>query len=482
MSLSTRIAHNYIIQVIGKVIATALGLIAVGLIARYLGQDGFGEYTVVITFISFFAILADLGLTLVTVQMISQPAVNEEKILSNLLGLRLVSAFLFLGIAPFIIFFFPYAAPIKIGVLIAAISFFFIALNQVLIGLFQKKLSMDKVAIAEVASRVVLVIGVFLVIYFKLGLISLMIVTAFVGVVNFFVLYFYSRKIVLIKLEFDFKVWREIIYKSWPLAITIGFNLIYLKTDTLILSLIKTESEVGLYGAAYKVIEVLITLPFIFAGIALPTLAAYWAQKNQDKFKQVLQKSFDTMVVLALPMMVGTQFVASPVMQLVGGDEFIVSGPILQILIIACGVIFLQIMSAHAIIAIGKQKDIIWAYIFTAITALAGYFIFIPQYSYFGAAWVTVYSELFIGFASAFLIWRHIKFIPKSNVFLKSLVASAIMGLVLFFTKDLNLFFILSLSGAIYFIVLYFLKGLDFVPIKEILTSQNAKIKNQNTM
>ena len=164
MSLSTRIAHNYIIQIIGKAIATALGLIAVGAIARYLGQNGFGEYTVIITFISFFAILADLGLTLVTVQMISQPNVNEEKILSNLLGLRLVSAFLFLGIAPFIIFLFPYTQVVKIGVLIAAVSFFFIALTQVLVGLFQKKLSMDKVAIAEVVSRVALVIGVFFVV------------------------------------------------------------------------------------------------------------------------------------------------------------------------------------------------------------------------------------------------------------------------------------------------------------------------------
>ena len=475
MSLSTRIAHNYIIQIIGKAIATALGLIAVGAIARYLGQNGFGEYTVIITFISFFAILADLGLTLVTVQMISQPNVNEEKILSNLLGLRLVSAFLFLGIAPFIIFLFPYTQVVKIGVLIAAVSFFFIALTQVLVGLFQKKLSMDKVAIAEVVSRVALVIGVFFVVYFDLGLVNLMIVTALTGIVNFFVLYFYSRAIVLIKLEFDFKVWREIIYKCWPIAVTIGFNLIYLKTDTLILSLIKTQGEVGLYGAAYKVIEVLITLPFIFAGIALPTLTSYWAKKDKEGFKRVFQKSFDTMVVLAMPVMIGTQFVAEPVMRLVGGKEFSDSGPILQILIIACGMIFLQIMSAHAIIAIGKQKDIIWAYVFVAITAFVGYLIFIPEYSYFGAAWVTVYSELMIGIASGFLVWKYIKFIPKSNVFLKSIAASIVMGATLFFIKDLNLFFAICFSGAMYFITLFFLNGLNFVPIKDILIKSKVK-------
>ena len=149
------------------------------------------------------------------------------------------------------------------------------------------------------------------------------------------------------------------------------------------------------------------------------------------------------------------------------------SGPILQILIIACGVIFLQIMSAHAIIAIGRQKDIIWAYIFTAITALIGYLIFIPKYSYFGAAWVTVYSELMIGFASVFLVWKYLGFFPKSNIFFKSAAASLLMGVLLIFIKDLNLFFVLCFSGAMYFAALYFLGGLNFVPIKEILKSRN---------
>lgn len=44
----------------------------------------------------------------------------------------------------------------------------------------------------------------------------------------------------------------------------------YLKTDTLILSLIKSPEEVGLYGAAYRIIDVPTTLPYMFAGIILP--------------------------------------------------------------------------------------------------------------------------------------------------------------------------------------------------------------------
>ena len=89
MRLSTRLAYNTIIQVISKVIATALGLVAIAIMTRYLGREGFGQYTTIVTFLSFFGIIADLGLTLVTVQMISQPKVDENKILSNLFSLSL---------------------------------------------------------------------------------------------------------------------------------------------------------------------------------------------------------------------------------------------------------------------------------------------------------------------------------------------------------------------------------------------------------
>ena len=107
MHLATKVFYNTVVQIISKIIATILGLVAIAVITRYLGKFGFGQYTTIITFLSFFGIIADLGLTLVTTQMISQSGVDENlrpgktsKILNNLFSLRLVSASLFLELAP----------------------------------------------------------------------------------------------------------------------------------------------------------------------------------------------------------------------------------------------------------------------------------------------------------------------------------------------------------------------------------------------
>lgn len=466
MQLSTKVAYNTIIQVVSKFIATALGLVAVAIMARYLGQAGFGEYTIIITYLSFFGIIADLGLTLVTVQMISRPGADENKILNNLFSLRFVTAVVFLGLAPLTVIFFPYSPIVKIGVAITSLSFLCIALNQILVGLFQKKLRMDKVSIAEVAGRVILVIFIIFSVKLNYGLLGIMVATVIASIINFSLHFIFSRAFVYIKLQFDFSLWKDIVSKSWPLAITIVFNLIYLKADILILSLIKSQSEVGIYGAAYRVIDVLITVPFMFAGIILPILTLNWAKKNIAQFKKVLQRSFDFMVILALPMIIGTQFIANEMMTIIAGKEFSISGSVLKILIIAIGAIFLGCMFSHAIIALGKQKKIIGAYIFTSITALIGYLFFIPKFSYIGAAWVTIYSELIIALAAVYYVWKYSKFLPNLKIFIRSLAATVIMAIALyiipssFYSSGIGLMIFLSVAGIIYFAFLYLFKGI----------------------
>lgn len=469
MNLSVRIAYNYLIQVIGKIISTFLGLLAMAMIARYLGTHGFGEYTTALNFISFFAILADLGFTLVTIQMLSnQNEQEEENILTNLLSLRFFSAVLILGIGSLIIIFFNYSFEIKKAAFILALSFLFNSLSQILTGLFQKKLKMKVVALAEIWGRVFLVSGIYLSIILKQWIYGIVIATVISNLVQFFYLYFHSRFSIRLKIAYDIIIWKKILRKAFPLAITISLNLIYLKTDIFILSFLKTSEDVGLYGASSKVLEVITSLPFMFAGITLPILTSLWNKNQINNFKRVLQKSLDAMSVFALPLIIGTQFTAEKIMNLVAGQEFNASGPILKISMLTAGIIFIQCVFSHAIIALDRQKSTIPFYAFTALTSVIGYLIFIPYYSYFGAAWMSAYSELTVVIFSGYLVWKFTGFRPSLIIFFKSLIACGSMSLILIFLKNINLFFLICSSASVYLITLYFLNGLNFLPIQEI--------------
>jgi O-antigen/teichoic acid export membrane protein len=326
---------------------------------------------------------------------------------------------------------------------------------------------MDKVSVAETIGRLVLFLGILLSARFDWGLWGVMLSISAGGGANFLLHLIFSLSHIKVGLEFDLSLWREALLKSWPLALTIVFNLLYLKTDIIILSLIKNQTDVGIYGAAYKVIDILTSLPFMFAGVIVPILTVAWLENRKEYFQKVFQKSFDLMVILAMPLAVGAQFAAGPVMKIVAGQEFNASGPVLRILMVAVALVFLSCLLSHVMVSMGRQKEIIGSYFFTAITSVAAYLFFIPKYSYFGAAAVTIYSELAITVFMFYYLWKYGRIFPRLKIFGQSFLAAVVMGGAFFLLKDFinrgvwQLFGSLFAASAVYFIFLYFFGALN---------------------
>lgn len=337
---------------------------------------------------------------------------------------------------------------------------------------------MDRAALAEVMSRIVLIVGIIISVTMSAGLIGILIATIASAAASASLHYIFACKFSVLKFEFDLSLWKKIIARSWPLAITIVLNLIYLRADTLILSLFRGSDIVGLYGAAYKILDVLTTIPFMFAGLILPILTAAWVENDQTYFKKILQNSFDTLALIALPLVVGAQFLGKTIMIFVAGPDFALSGDILKILIFAIAAIFLGTIFSHAVIAIDKQKKMIGFYVFTSVTALTAYLFLIPRYSYIGAATVTIYSEVMIALFSAYCIYKYTRFLPSFKRFFKSFLASALMGGFIYifpshFQQSLGgLSLTLLLAIIIYFLILYSIGGISKADFSAIFKKQ----------
>ncbi|MBU0707984.1 flippase [Patescibacteria group bacterium] len=470
MSLTRRIAHNTIIQIAGKVISTAMGIFVVGLLTRYLGADGYGRYTTVIAFLQVFAVILDLGLYIILIKKISEPNSDTSKFVNNIFTLRLLSAIIFLGIAPVVAFFFPYPFIVKIGIALTTLSYLFISLNQVLTGLFQKNLKMVKITIAEIVGRIVLLTATGIVLYLKMDLLAILGAVILGSLSNFLYVFFAARQYVKIRLTFEWPVWLQVLKESWPIGLSVAFNLVYFKADTIILSIYQPASDVGIYGATYKVLEILSTLPAMFAGLIMPLLTAAYAVRNFDRFRQIIQKSVNFLFILALPLIIGTQFIAEQLMVLVAGGEFVGSGAVLRILIVATGIIFIGALFGNAVVSINKQKPMILAYLIVAIVSLAGYIILIPRYSFYGAAYMTIASEFLIMLTSFYMVYRTTKARLNFNIMGRALLASLFMTIILWFTRDLHWVLLVFIGILSYASSLYLLKGVTKNDITEILS------------
>jgi len=474
MSTTRKIAHNTIIQIVGKVFSTALGLLALGMMTRYLGTEQFGWYITTISFLGFIGILIDFGLIPVTAQMMSEPKHDKKELFRNLISFRFFTALIFLAIAPAIALLFPYPTQVKQAIALTAIAFLGVTMNQVFLGYYQTKLKMHIQVIGENVGRIVLVIGLWLLMARNASFLPLMTVVVLNSLAYTAVLWIWAKRDTSVSFGFDWNIWKSIMTKMWPIAISIIFNVIYLKGDIIILSLFKTQTEVGIYGAAYRVIDILAQTAMMLMGVMLPLLAFAWSRKIKTDFKKYYQQAFDAMMLLALPMMVGTIVLADKIMYIVGGEDFIISGKPLQILAIAVFGVYLGAVFGHAAVAINKQKQTIWIYVSNAIITLIGYLIFIPKFGMYGAAWMTVFSELYAGL----LLWATIKHYTKEKLqlktFAKIILASAVMGSILLLLPNLNIFILIILGITIYGVMITLSKVISKETLREIITIKKA--------
>lgn len=460
MSVTRAIANNTLIQVSGRAVGTFLGLLTVGIMTRHLGQSGYGEFTTVMSFLQFFGIIADFGLTLTMVRMIADVTRDERKVASNIFTLRVLSGLVFFGIAPIIALGFPYPLVVKMGIAVASISHFGNSLSQVLVGIFQKHLSVHRSAVAEVIGRSVLLMGVLVSAQLGFGLLSFIIALLVANLLQFILTFVLAQKHIAIRLDFDLSLWRDIIRISWPIGLSILFNLVYLKGDIIVLSVTRPAAEVGLYGAAYKVLDVVTAIPMIFMGLVLPLLTTAWSSANTEDFRRKLGKAFDFLSLIALPIAFGAFPVANDLMRLIAGDAFTSSGAFLSILMIAGAAVFWGALFGHAVVALNLQRKMIWAYAIDAAIALALYIVLIPKYGALAAAWITVISEVFIAIITAIAVFRATGHVVAMKTFGRAFLASAIMMVVVYGMSDINVLLRVMLGAVVYAIALYALGGI----------------------
>lgn len=474
MSTANKIFTNTIWQVSIRIVNILIGVFSLALITRILGQSGFGFYTTIFAFVQVFAILADLGLYMALLREISAShnSSSENRSINNIFTIRLLASLLVLLVIPLAVKFFPYDQTVKQGVVLFMGVFFFQSLVTTLSAVFAKKLDMAKVALADLAQKI-FYLAVLVYLYFNQPSLNGVLFTASLSMFfSFLTILYFLKAHTKLALAFDFVYWKKIFYTTWPLAVTVVLNLLYFKTDTLILSAYSSPEEVGIYGAPYRVLEVIATFPHMFMSLILPIFTAKWIANKVGELNKVLQYNFDFFSVLSVLMIYVTWIISTPLMIKLAGEDFVNSGPILNVLILATVAIFFGTLFIYLIVAMSAQKQMIKYFLTAAVLALTGYFIFIPKYSYWGAAYMTLFVEWLI----VFFAYRVVKKNIAIKLKIRSLVLSVVAGFISFglayILKDFNIIIALLFSLIVYSALIFILKVVTKEQLKNIFSKE----------
>lgn len=469
MSTTRALLHNTLIQFIGKAIGTALALVASTLLFRYLGPAEYGKFHIILTIVQLSGIIGDLGLYLIVLNDISHPKRDHNHIVSQHFMFRLYLNAMYLFIMAAIALIVPYESAIRLGIFLMSFSNMFIWLSQIFQTVFQKHLVSSRAAFSEIVGRGALLAATILMMYFRVSLVPLTLTVVIGNGAQFFLSWLLASKYVAFRWKIDGSYIMEMLSRTWPVAVCIWFHLLYFKADSVILSWYASDYEVGIYGMPYRIIETLVTWPLVFMGLLLPIVNDAYGRGDFAEFRLHMQRGFDALAIMGAPLLFGTPILAKSIVLLLGGEEFLPSAPVLSILMIGVYMMFIGALFAHTVITVSSQKVMIKYYAILAALMIALNIVLIPRYSYFAAAWLTAAGEI-IMFSAAFVaVWKKTRFVPQTQVFIKSLVSTILMASALYFIRNASLIFTLPLSLVLYAGILYAIGGVKKETIMEVI-------------
>jgi O-antigen/teichoic acid export membrane protein len=461
MSLARKLGSRFALLAGGRVAVLVLGLLATALLTRVLGPDGFGHFRTAVAFLGIAVAAADLGLASLFVREISQSGADQRRLIGNALALRLLLAGIAMAIAVGVAFVAPLETEDRLGIVGGAFGFLAYSVHLLLFGLFQQKLHQQGVVLAEVSGGVVLVLLILLFAWagaapwwFATAMGLSYIVTLLVTVIA-------ARRLVRFGVLIEPEVWRRLIKTGAPLAVVWTLSALYTRADTVLLAILYTSTEVGLYGVPAKIYDSLIGISLLFVGMFAPLLANT-ARRDTTEFQAHLQNALTTLAIGTIGLALGIVAIAPELVWLLGGAEFVASAPILRLMAGLLVVRGATLLIREAVIALDKQQQLLPAYVLTFIVAFAGYFILIPRLGGMGAVLSFLLAEIVLLFCVTAIVIRAAGTMSVLRMPITVLACGLLATIFVLWLDEqqLNFFLRAALAGGVYLALLFVTRAL----------------------
>jgi O-antigen/teichoic acid export membrane protein len=369
-------------------------LLALLIIAgRSLGAEDYGRFQWALALTTIIEMLMDSGLGPVTIREVARDREGADRLFRNVLGLKLAwvaVGLLVLAIAA------PLLRPDPLVVRLCYLMGFSSALRSYLLttrGLLQGLDRFDLEALLVIADRVLLL---------ALGAGALMAGYGIYGLAAAFVLSRASLLIAVLTLvrthlgpiapRIDRRAWGALQSAALPLGLWLITLTAYNYIDTVILGVMRSDAEVGWYGASYKLYEGLTYAPGVLSAVVTPRLASLFVsdrKAHETLFRRTLLGSAALGIVFGVILWLASGWL----LPLLFGAEYAPGVPPLKILAAGAVFVFVTWILHAAAISVNLDRRLLLTTVVGLFANVAANIVFIPRWGISGAAWATVVAE-----------------------------------------------------------------------------------------
>lgn len=396
-----KVIYNTFTQTFFRGLVLLISLLTTSVLTRKLGVEGWGNYVFLTSFVLLLVSVSDWGTQIIGVREISQAKKGQKtKVIASVFRLRLLLALgcFFAGILLVL------GLPVFKSILFSSLTSLFLVLvlsfdtNFEII--FQSLLRMDLKGALDVFYSLL---------FLSLALVSLLSGWGLLGVVSSWLAarlltvlvgWLFASRLEILTGKPDKHLVGKIFKESLPTGTLLLLFTAYDRgIDTFFLKFYWGEAQVGFYGLSYKIYGNLVMPAFFLANSLLPILS-----QKDNQFLPLFKKGAILALLGSIFVLLISYAFAPLAVDLLGGKEFLLSSPLLRVLVFSLPFAYLNHMLGYSLIALGRQKislaigalGLVWNFVFNLV--------FIPRFASMAASWITVSTEALVFIVSLLAI------------------------------------------------------------------------------
>ncbi|HVL97125.1 MAG TPA: oligosaccharide flippase family protein [Solirubrobacteraceae bacterium] len=422
-----------VLRIAGYVAGVLVTVGSAAVLLRHLGVEDSGRYVLVLSIVTLAGGVTDAGLSSIGVRELSlRSGADRRRFMRNLLGLRI--AFTLAGIALACLYALGagLGEALVAGTAIAGAGVLAQNLQSTYATSLMAELRLGWVTVIDLARQVATAIAIVALAAAGAGLVPFFVVAPAAGLLALALTARLVRGSVPLRPAAEREQWRELLAQTLPFALAAAVGAIYFRLAILLVDLLSTDRQTGLFGASFRIVEVLVVVPQLMLSAALPIFSRA-ARDDAERLRYGLGLVAQASLIAGGAVAVGLVLGAPVAIDVVAGPDFDGAEPVLRLHAVALLFSFLAAPAGYALLSLRRHQRGQRRGVHDQDLAMAALAILVPVDGARGAAVATVIGEAVLAGSGALLVARsghRLRIAKAPRIVLAAAVALA-PGLVL---------------------------------------------------
>ena len=386
---------NAILNGLRNMLNLLFPLITFPYVSRVLSVRSIGIYNFSNSIITYFLLIASLGISVYSVREGAKYRDNKEelgKFASEVFSINIVSTIVSYLLLILLTISIPKLSSVSTVIAIFSLQIAFTTLGTEWIFSIYEEYAY--ITLRSIFFKLISLLMMFVFVKNKNDVAMYAAITVFATVGSNVLNYIKAKRIIAFNFTLDMNLKRHI----KPIMIIFASNiavLIYVNSDITLLGFFKSSYDVGLYSVSVKIYSLVKTVLSSILIVTIPRLSMLWGKEKYEEYFKVLKQIYNVLLILIVPAMIGIISMSKQIILVISGNKYVEASVSLKILSVALIFSIISWLFNECVLIPTKLEKYTFYGTFTsALLNIILNIFFIGKWGINAAATTTVVSEL----------------------------------------------------------------------------------------